>query len=142
MISIISLIITMSSAIFIILYFKTSNSREIIRSQINTGEICYKCKSETGTKNLNEEPKPRLCRSCERDKDLNLLIGKKDKYFYYGSDRISNLSTLFNIIVVILNSVSLFYKPLGIFGGIFLFIGMYIFYKNYMAITRPKKSPI
>lgn len=143
MVSLISIILSLSSVIFLIIP-ALQRKRKSISWPLSTGEICYKCKSktefkvfdpETGVINLDHHQ--RLCKLCERDIKLNSVLTNKKKIIIFGSDKAVKLQKIVTLLSMLFNVFSIFFNPLGIFGGILFFIGMFFFYKNYMATTVP-----
>ena len=147
----IGLALSMASLLFFIAYFSNASGkkkRQIIYNSVRSGIICYQCKNDIETeeeywRRSRAEIHLTLCTSCDRDNKLVSVMesSKKDKLiqkFYYLSytNKISKAFLIINLISVFLNLGSIVYKPLGLYAGLFLFIGSCTFYINYRVTSR------
>lgn len=148
-ISLISISLTLSSMIFLIL--PVFLKRESISFKIRTGDICYRCKSDiespisrwyidplTGEISFNEQMVETLCKSCERDTKLDSVLSTKKEIIIFGTKKAVRIQQITILCSVPFNVLSMIFRPLSIIGGLLLFIGMYLSYKNYLATTRKK----
>lgn len=136
-----------------IIPFIIRKKRDSISFRLKSGDICYRCKSDivdssdpdfmvwnpqTGEVYPGHHQQ-RLCKSCERDIKLNVVIKNKKENIIFGTNKSFHIQTILLLSSVPFNGLSVVFRPLSIIGSILLFIGMYFFYKNYMATTRSKK---
>jgi len=148
-ISLISISLTLSSMIFLIL--PVFLKRESISFGIKNGDICYRCKSDiespisrwyidplTGEISFNEQMVETLCKSCERDTKLDSVLSIKKEIIIFGTKKAVRIQQITILCSVPFNVLSMIFRPLSIIGGLLLFIGMYLSYKNYLATTRKK----
>jgi hypothetical protein len=136
----ISFFITMSSMIFVFLYAIQSRNREYISYHLKKGMKCYSCKSdiESVMYDFSDAENYRQCKSCYRESQLNSVLKKPfiSKRFII-SNKFSMIGLGCNMISASLNLLSIsVWKPLGIIGSLFLFMGMTIFYIHYISISK------
>jgi len=145
MIGIIFCIVSMLMTLLVVIL---SRYRQDIASDISRGKSCCKCRSDIPES--KEYPwysgSITFCKSCERDGKLDSVFGKKNLSFYRIFDKNSflyyknllKLSISFSALSVLVNVLSIYYKPLSNFGGIFLFVGSSISLIIYILTTKKK----
>lgn len=87
--TIFSLLLSLVPFTLIFIYMRMMRKREFVSFDINTGTRCYSCKEEierdyfnTLVKGLKDDEKlHKLCKSCERDKSIDILFSKKRGQF-------------------------------------------------------------
>lgn len=141
----IGLLLVLSSMIFLIIIQFKRKKRDDISYRIKYGEICYRCKSdinidsETAWRNLIEDkPNKSLCESCKREDSLNTILNRGKLYIDFSDKKMNRIAIIFGIASMILNISGMWYKSIGFFGGICLFIDLWISYKYFMATSRKK----
>lgn len=125
--TLISLLISFSPFILILYYFRIMRKRDFVSYYMNNGIRCYCCKQEffnldkdffkkvddlekQGKRNL------RLCTSCEREKNINILFSRKKDQFVLSlrrfmlTDKYQKIQRIVTLSCVALPILSIVFK--------------------------------
>jgi hypothetical protein len=142
--SIIALLLTGVSLVFIILTVISAKRRQNISYDIKYGEACYLCKEKIIPEDYNIVGL-KLCTKCERDVKLNSFL-KEDKKFipsekmiqFFLGKKSLRLTLALSSSSIALQMIAVAIKPIGILANLFLAISMYINYKRQCVASRKK----
>lgn len=110
MFDLIKTILSLFPIFFVIYYFLRLKKREIVTWDLRNGSRCYSCKeqllplSNEEWKQIGDKENMKICKSCQRDETLNILIkNKNDKIYKFKKYLISkNSDKAFLVLLIVM----------------------------------------